>query len=134
MTKIVKAIEWYLVVFSIELSMSMVTSEDNVLADYGTRLGTAGFEEEEFQQELSKLARTAQCFSEYTGTERAPTQPQYIPMLEAHKVVMKKFSIDTVTSPSAHELDESLTNNVHVPAARRFEVGHAAAQHDDFVE
>ena len=108
LTKIIKNIEWILVTYAVTIDIRMVASEDNVLSDYATRIGTDGFSEEGFNKELDKLKTTAQKFRNYERTISSPVQPQYLGILEDHAIVLADHSIEVAHTPRVELWSEQL--------------------------
>ena len=108
LTKIVKNIEWILVTFAVTIDIRMVASEDNILSDYATRVGTKGFSQAGFDQELEKLRSSAQRFRNYSRTVSDPVQPQYLSILQDHTVVLAKHGIEVAHTPRAELWDAQL--------------------------
>ena len=101
LTKIIKNIEWILVTYACTIDIRMIASEDNVLSDYATRIGTEGFSDAGFKAELDKLAQHAKCFRNYRRTIEKPVQPQYAGILRDHEIVLAETSIEVRHAPRA---------------------------------
>ena len=108
LTRIIKNIEWLLVTYAMTIDIRMVASEDNVLSDYATRIGTDGFSAAGFDAELSKLKASAQRFQNYQRTISEPAQPQYLGILKDHTVELAEHSIVAAHEPRAQLWGEQL--------------------------
>ena len=132
LTKIIKELEWLLVTYAMAIDIRMVASEDNVLSDYATRIGTDGFSTAGFNAELDKLSVSAQRFRNYQRTISDPVQPQYLGILADHTIVLAEQSIEVAHAPRAQlwgrQLEAHQQPRARVRRRHHLDMGHTAAR------
>lgn len=139
LTKIIKNIEWILVTYAVTIDIRMVASEDNVLSDYATRVGTDGFSTAGFKKELDKLKVSALRFRHYQRTISEPVQPQYLGILKDHEVVLAEHSIELTHEQKVQGWERQLESHLSHPHSPRHRHdldmgqeargGHAGSEH-----